>query len=173
MQLLLNSTILILLLVILYQDLKYRSVLWIIFPLLTGIFLYTNYIAIPVNEIMENFLLNVGFLLIQLMSITLYFSLKSKRFIWVPDNYLGWGDIVFLFSLSFLFSPINYILFFIISLIFAVPVFWIIKKYQHEEISVSVPLAGIQAGFLIILFIINSSVKEFSLQSDYWLMFLI
>lgn len=173
MQLLLKSAILILLLVIIYQDMKYRSILWIVFPILTFIFFYFNNILIPAKEIFENVLLNISFLAIQLISLTLYFSLKNKTFIWVPDNYLGWGDIVFLISIAFLFSPVNYILFFIISLSFAVPVYLIIKKYQSKDVSASVPLAGIQSGFLIIIFIINSSLKEFSLQSDSWVEFLI
>ena len=88
------------------------------------------------------------FFLITLGVLTIYMSLKSKQFLNPFQNYFGLGDLLFYIAITPLFLLQKYILFFILSMVFAVVMQLGLKKIIKQE---SVPLAGFSALFLIII----------------------
>jgi len=85
--------------------------------------------------------INIGFIGLQLLLISLYFSIKAKRWVNIADSLLGWGDIVFFFLLCLLLPTLHLIWFYTLSLVMVLLFFLIIKKIYLPEL-VTIPLAG-------------------------------
>jgi len=98
---------------VIYEDFKYRAIhwIWIASLLLLVLWIY------PINWTYSG--LNLLFLGLQLALLSIYFSIKNRKWINLFKEYLGIGDVVFFIPLCFIFSPVNQILFFIITLIFS------------------------------------------------------
>ncbi|PXY41155.1 hypothetical protein DMB65_09375 [Flavobacterium cheongpyeongense] len=75
-------------------------------------------------------------------------SLKTKKFLNPFENYFGLGDLLFYIAITPLFLLKNYILYFILSMLFAILMQLGLKKFIKEE---TVPLAGFSALFLFII----------------------
>jgi hypothetical protein len=136
-----------------YQDFKFRAVTWFLFPLLAIVIIIENYFLLPLSLLFYPFLINFLFFGIQLVLITIYLSLKKKTLIKVWENYLGLGDILFFIILCLFFSPINFILFYLISLVFTILAVFIINR--RSKVITLIPLAGIQSLMLMALVILN------------------
>lgn len=137
------------------QDWKFRKI-HVILPL--AIFII-SFLLIPIKkyELAEIAFYNTLFFLITLGFLTLYMSLKSKKFLNPFLHYFGLGDLLFYIAISPLFLLKNFILFFILSLVFAIAMQFGLKRIIKEN---TVPLAGFSALFLFIV-----------LMKDYFLTF--
>lgn len=121
----------IILMVISFQDFKYRAISWYL-PILLGtalFFLKTR------NENMGTTLTDIGLNLVlvtsSIMGVIFYYSIKEKRMVNIFDTYIGWGDILMLYIFCFGFSCFNFILFYFLSLIVSIilyGVFFLIRK---------------------------------------------
>lgn len=154
--------ILALLLLIFAQDLRSRSVYWFLFPVLTALFMlltFSHAYAWP------TVLINIGFLLLQFLLVSVYFSVKRGRRVNITAGLLGWGDLLFLLSIAFYLSVLNFLFFYIASLLFVL--LFAAKRYKH------IPLAGLQALLFLIFLATDWWVKPFNATSDGWLLQLI
>ena len=129
---------------IIYEDFKFRAIhwYWLLLVLAFG-FLHFGFHG-------KQSLINLVLLGFQYAFISFYFSVKEKRIVNIVDKYLGLGDILFLLPLALFFSPANFLLFLILSLIgtlCAVVITRIINKSNYSTI----PLAGFQSIFLMII----------------------
>ena len=156
--------IILILLLIAYQDFKERAVYVWIFPVLSGLFLTKNFIEIPYSTYLFNTGINLGFCLIQYFVLTLYFSIKNKQLINIADQLIGWGDIVFALVLCVAFPPLTFFCYYLLSLIIAA----LIGLYFKSQ-NKTIPLAGIQAIVLIIWIIIINFIIRFSINDDAWI----
>jgi uncharacterized paraquat-inducible protein A len=103
-------------LIIIYQDFKERAISAWTIPL---IFLLSWYLAWSDLIWQVWFLLfNVSFVGIQLLGVSLYFSIKHRQWINVTKDYLGLGDVLFFLAITPLFAPLQFCCFFIASLLF-------------------------------------------------------
>lgn len=131
---------------IVYEDFKYRAIHWWWLLILAGGILTCR----PWS--MAQVAINWGFLLSQFILLTLYFSIKQKSFTNIIDQFLGLGDILFLLVIALLFSPINFLLFFVVSLLLTLFFF---LGYQYLFASPSspktIPLAGALATLLLLV----------------------
>ncbi|MHB8209086.1 hypothetical protein [Mucilaginibacter sp.] len=167
--LLVRILILLVLLVIFVQDIKSRSVYWIVFPLLIVLFIISDLIKQKATgDLWLSVLLNLGFLVLQLLIITGWFSLKEKRWLNISANRLGWGDILFLVSISFYLSFVNFLFFHIVSL-FAALTGWLIWQFFTNKKSKHVPLAGMQALAFGIFLSGDWWLLHFDMTNDTWL----
>tara|TARA_R100001509_G_scaffold165753_1_gene149679 strand:+ start:1308 stop:1628 length:321 start_codon:yes stop_codon:yes gene_type:complete len=92
--------------------------------------------------------------MIQLLLVTIYFSLKERRFVNIIDKYLGLGDILFFLSCSVAFKYDMYIMFLLFSFLTAIVVaFFYMKLFKKKTILI--PLAGIMSINLILLISID------------------
>jgi hypothetical protein len=146
--------IFILLAITLYQDLSRRLISALLIPLLLFGFIVRG----MQNETMASFLwdtaINMAFLLFQLLLLSIYFSLKNKKSVNIIDSYIGLGDVLFFAVIAAAFSPLNFIVFYLVALtlsLFGVLCYHIfVRKLQRE-----VPLAGAVASVLMIVLFLS------------------
>jgi hypothetical protein len=164
----LKLAILLLLTIIFIQDLVSRSVYWIIFPLLAALYILTR-ILIPDSGwgMCESILLNIGFLALQLLLVTVYFSIKNKQFVNITADMLGWGDILFLLSTAFYLSTLNFIFFYLFSLILVL-LSWII--WQIFSKGKKIPLAGLQSLIFALFLASGWWLWHLDITKDDWLL---
>ncbi|NQD72699.1 hypothetical protein HP439_18405 [Sphingobacterium shayense] len=92
--------------------------------------------------------INLLFVLVLLLILTIYFSIKEKKLVNLFVRHLGWGDVLFFLVITPYFSLMQYILFTVASLIIALLLTPIIFRLQGKNRHV--PLAGIQATCLVV-----------------------
>lgn len=165
--LLIKTLIVIILVMIFVEDMRSRAVHWYWFPLLVValLFLKSQETNNSWKEIIVNSpLLNAAFLTAQLILLTLYFSIKEKKLVNITKGLLGWGDILFLLCIAAYASPINFIIYHVLSLVIVLllwAVYSLLSKKQHQHI----PLAGLQACIFAVT-ILFSWIIPFSLTND-------
>ena len=155
------------LLFLFYQDLRYRAVYWLIFPVLLALLVGVTLGESLGREILISSSLNLAFLMLQLMLLTIYFSMKNKKWVNITKDYLGWGDILFLLTVAFFLSPMNYLFFYIgsLSLVLLFTLATIGNNNKHR-----IPLAGLQSLLFAALLLIDWNLSSLNLQSDEWLL---
>jgi hypothetical protein len=101
-------------------------------------------------------------------TLTLYFLLKHRRIVNITDQYLGMGDILFFLILALYLSVLNFLLFFVGSLLFAGIYQALIIKYRNNNRHI--PLAGLQALLLIPFLVSDWWCFHQGVTDDYWLL---
>jgi hypothetical protein len=133
---------------IFFQDWKFRHI-HILFPII--IFIVSFYQIIQVYKgNYKMMVLNLFFFLFTLTTLTVYMSIKNKKFLNPFQNYFGLGDLLFYVAITPLFLLKNYILFFILSMVFALLLQFGLQKFIKQD---TIPLAGFSA-LLLIVFIV-------------------
>ena len=149
-----------------YQDFRYRKIsVWMLVCLLLSIvlsWLFSS--ASGIHNSVQNIAVNAVFVLLLLAGISVYFIL-TKGFSKIIDHYIGWGDIVFLFIVAGLFSPVNFLLFCIVSFSAALILFGTIQLL-HPKSNREVPLAGILSVVLLFALSLKYVNGNFNLQED-------
>jgi hypothetical protein len=135
------------LLLVFFQDWKYRRI-HVLLPF--GIFIVSGYITFSNPLGLKNVALNAAFFLVTLSILVLYMSIKNKGFLNPFKHYFGLGDLLFYIAITPLFILPNFILFFILSMIFALLLQTSLKRFINVN---TVPLAGFAALFLCIVLI--------------------
>ncbi|MBL7891806.1 MAG: hypothetical protein JNL63_04195 [Bacteroidia bacterium] len=158
-----------LLLILVYQDFKDRSI--------SSIALLILFILFSIQSIRTNNLTQAGIYFginlfipfVQVAGLTMYFSIKNKRFMNFIDVYMGLGDILFFILLCTVFSPANFLPFYLGSLIASVILFLALKKLKAIK-TAEVPLAGIMSVMLIIVLTVKWIKPGIDLYDDYWVL---
>lgn len=104
----------------------------------------------------------------QLLLVWAYLSIKNKQLVNMTANYLGLGDILFLMAITFYLSPVNYILFYVGSLI-VVLIYTLITRFFNKNTNQEIPLAGLQALMLGCLLVFSMLYPGLKLYSDSWI----
>jgi hypothetical protein len=116
--------------------------------------------------------INFVFLIIQLLLVSVYFSVKNNKWTPIYQSLLGAGDILFLMSIGVYFSVLNYLFFYIVSLI-VVLLLWVPINLFVIKQKTTIPLAGLQALCFGLFLIADWGLKWFNLTDDTWLLNLI
>jgi hypothetical protein len=93
-------------------------------------------------------LYNAAFFLVILGLLVLYMSIKNKQFSNPFLNYFGLGDLLFFLCITPLFVLRQFVLFFILSMVFAIGMQLALRRTMKHE---TVPLAGFAALFLLLI----------------------
>ena len=133
------------LLIIVYQDLKYRLIHISLLILLFSLSLTFWYLRINIISII---LYNSAFLSINLIVLKAYTVLRKKKKTEDLIYGLGIGDILLFYAIIPLFSTSNYILFFITGLIFSMVLHFLISIFVTPNRLI--PLAGYLSIYLIV-----------------------
>jgi len=126
---------------IIIEDFKDRAIWWGWIPVLIITSLGIAISEISLSTLSYFFGMNILFIVLQLILATCWFSIKKRRFINLTKQYLGLGDILFLIPLCLLFSPVNFIIFYMISLIVILIFFMTLNVIIDDKIK-TIPLAG-------------------------------
>ena len=157
---------------IFYQDFKTRSVAWILFPIIAiaGI-LYSIYYSGSLSILIKNFAINAGFLLLQYFILKIVFQILKRKERNQLESIIGIGDILFLMVCALFFSLVNFILFYCMSLLFALIFHFLFKiSFNKKSYRKTIPLAGFQALFLFIYIFLNELMNN-NLTTDDWIIF--
>lgn len=149
--------------VMLYQDFRLRAISWILFPVLATIVIFIASIELPIKTIISFTGFNLIFITLQLALLAVYFSLKNKKLVLRLDKYIGTGDILLIYVFSMIFSPVNFIIFFTISLLIILITWLIIILVAKPKIS-TIPLAGAFSVVMIVLM----GIKIFKPEMDFY-----
>lgn len=151
------------------QDIIGRSVYWIAFPVLTALFISVRigqhqHIA----ELWQSTLINLLFLGLQLLIVSVWFSLKRGHWVDITAKMIGWGDVLLLVAIAFYLSVLNFLFFYISSLI-VVLMSWLCIQFFISRKDKHIPLAGLQA-FAFALFLSSDWwITHINVTDDYWL----
>jgi len=140
--------VLIILSIIVYQDFKYKAVSWFLFPVLFVPPLYLGFVQVGWERLWMYFVTNFGFLLIQFLLLIIYLSIKNKKITILTKGYLGLGDILFLIVLCLFFSSVNYILFYLFSLIAILIAYLLYNTFRsacRREVVCNFSTAGVNS----------------------------
>jgi hypothetical protein len=162
----LRLLILAVLLLVFVQDIRNRSVYWVLFPVLAVLLVLLH--SLPhhlLADIWQPVSINIVFLLFQFLIISVYFSIKNRRWINITDGLLGWGDILLLLSIAFYLSALNFLLFYIVSLTISLLI-WLFWQVISEEKNKQIPLAGFQALIFTVFLAGDWWFKYFDLTDD-------
>ncbi|PKP20779.1 MAG: hypothetical protein CVU05_08280 [Bacteroidetes bacterium HGW-Bacteroidetes-21] len=143
-----------LLVLIAYQDFTSRSFYWLILPVLFGGFIYLSIHEVTVSELVVSSIINILFVLVQFIGVTVWMSVKNKRWVNILKQYIGVGDWLFFTSICFVFSPILFIPFFVISLILSLVFYLLYAKIVNRAVH-TVPLAGLFSIITMVILIIE------------------
>jgi len=135
---------------IIYEDFRFRAIhwYWLVILSISAYF----YSTAPTNDVLAN----LSFLLIQIIGLTAYFSIKNKRLVNIVDRQIGLGDLLFFIPLCLLFKPIIFLFFFVISLTASLVGFLLIQKFWLKKLT-TIPLAGCMSITLIMFLIIENN----------------
>ena len=168
--LLTKIAILIVLLMVFVQDIRSRSVYWVLFPCLVILFISLGWLQHRAYiDTWQAVLMNIGFLILQFLLVSAYFSIKSSCWINITKDRLGWGDLLLLLTVAFYLSFFNFLLFYITSLV-AVLLCWLAWQALSSIKDKHIPLAGLQAFVLGLFLITGWWIKPVNLTSDNWLL---
>lgn len=130
------------------QDWKFRKI-HILLPIILFTVSYLGVILLDHKTKIKFVLINIAFFLVIFLVLVLYMSNKNKKIINPFQNYFGLGDLLFYLSISPLFLLKNYIVFFIVSMLFSIVLELLILRKKSQK---SIPLAGF-SGLLLLLII--------------------
>ena len=154
---------------ILLQDFRSRRVLWILFPLLAAAGILLGYREVGLEQLLLNSAVNLVLLLMQLVLLALFFLPRTGWKIKALLEKIGPGDVLFLIVCCFFFSPVNFLLFHIVSLLLALVLHFIfLRNRKYNRSGSTVALAGWQA--LALLLVLLLAPASGVLYSDDWLL---
>ena len=128
-----------------WEDTRYRAVSVWTFPVLFAALFASRAYATSWSITLESVTVNFAIISIQLLGIWLYLIAKHRAFVNPMRGFIGWGDVLFWIAVLPAFSPINFLLFCIISLSVALLAHVCFRKAHLYGDATRVPLAGLQA----------------------------
>jgi len=151
MQIFLSLSTIFLLLIIASQDFRYKGISWYFFPFLLLLIILMGLHNISLYTWSWYLLINLLFIFLNLLFLTIYFSFKQKKIANIFNTYIGVGDILFFVISATYFSPFWFLLFFVSGLLLTLIVSLFYFAVTKNS-STLIPLAGAMA-LLLILFI--------------------
>lgn len=139
------------LLIIAFQDFRERRISWITLPLLFLLLICRALIVNSFAHVMTAIVINAGFILLQLICLTLWFSFRERKWVNVVDTMLGLGDVLFFISIAAAFEPKEYILFYLTGLFLTLSGF-LLFRYFKKNAGAEIPLAGVLSVLLLICY---------------------
>ena len=140
-----------LLLVIIVQDFRYREISWVLLPLL---FLTFGSKAVLSQSLLEAGIMslkNLGFLAIQFLALFTFYFIKERKSVSLINYKIGLGDVLFFIAICPAFSLLNFLFYYLIG-IFSTLAGYLIFRLFNKSSSSEVPLAGC-LSFIMMLFI--------------------
>ena len=163
--LLLQGGIMMVLVGMVYQDFKFRGIYWWLFPLLLSLFLLDVWLRYSFARLAATAGSNIIFLIVQMFLLTVYVSLRKRKFTNIFKGYFGLGDLLFLLCIAFYFSCLNYIAFYLLSLMIVIVLTLTFGDRSRAE-KEKIPLAGYQALLLLLIMTASFFIKSVNIHSD-------
>lgn len=128
-----------------WEDFKDRAIYLFWFPVLGIVWYWLNGFSS-----LQNMIINLSWLCLNVLVLTIYFSIKQGQFINITKNYLGWGDLLLLLVASLFLSTKLYLALAILSFVLALVCSRIFRQ-------LTIPLAGYFALVLAVTMLIREA----------------
>lgn len=151
MEKLILLAILLILIIIAFQDFKERKITAILLPIILILSIIYQVKKYSIAQVIENSVVNLFVIVVQLLILTIVFSIKQKKIVYLYEEMLGWGDILFLPIICIFFAPITMLFFYTACLLIITIVYYFSNKSSNKTI----PLAGGLSILLAIYLFIN------------------
>jgi hypothetical protein len=168
----LSLLLIVLLLLIAFQDFTQRQVHWLLFPVLFLVIAGINFVQNLFLLSFKEGTLNASFVIVQIFLATLYFSIKEKKPTNIFSSYFGLGDLLFLLSISIGMSVGNYVAFYVGSLLVTIAIFAMLI-FAKRDVNYQIPLAGTQSILFLLVYFSDFLLRKFSLHDDSMLLSLL
>lgn len=97
------------------EDFRSRMISWYWIPAIFIVLLADGVIRKSWSEVLFNLGFNSTLLTIQFLALTLYFSVKNRRWVNLLKHYFGLGDALLLLAICSAFAPLHFTLFLLVS----------------------------------------------------------
>ncbi len=144
MNVILEVLVVLVLLLIFIQDMRFRAI-HIVLPILLACI--GSYLFYKKNLTTDILFYNLLFLGITFFGLYTYLFIKRRKFT-NPLAFIGIGDFLYFIAVIPYFSMTNYILYFTTGMVFSIIVFMFIKSKVKTNL---VPLAGLLALYMLLL----------------------
>lgn len=151
--------------VVVYQDFKNKEISWFLIPLLFIGFTIRGVLKLDTEELIYYSGINLLIVIINLLGVTIMISLKEKKITNIIDSYLGLGDVLFFILITIAFSPINFIAFYLGSVLLTSIVYGGIILINKNKRTL-IPLAGAMSVLLIIALVVEKTSSSFQFYQD-------
>lgn len=133
-----------------HEDLKYRyfRVSWLLLFVVGAMGIFHSSTHLTKAHIAAN----LAFIALNVVALQLYYHVRIERNRWFFDRGMGWGDVLLLIPAVFLFQPLLFIVFLLISATTGLAFAYFAKK---RKVSRGIPLAGIMSIYLMIWVLFN------------------
>ena len=112
-------------------------------------------------------LFNTGFIVTIVLLVTFYLSWRHKRWVNINEGFLGWGDVLFLGGIACYLSVLNFLFFYLVSLICVLFLWLLFRRLTHSKY---IPLAGFQSLIFIVFLTTDWWYFHLPITDDYWLL---
>jgi hypothetical protein len=130
-----------------WEDLRHRAVHW---SLLAQAFLCFGVLGLLTQgrrAFLAEVPVNLGFVLLQYVGVTLYCSLRARRWTNPFHAHTGAGDLLFLLASALLFPRHVFVFFVISGIVFALAGYGVLRLVMPKQ-PATVPAAGLMALYL-------------------------
>jgi hypothetical protein len=156
------------LIVLLWQDIRTRSIHWAALAVLFIMLFIESIIMNRFQSAVTILLKNSLFLLLQCSILVCYYLLRRKPLKSIINVSIGLGDILMFFILTVAFSLLNFVFFYMIALVFSI-VAWSLAQVFLRLRYKSVPLAGLTSACLLAVIVTDISSGKFDRFDDSFL----
>jgi hypothetical protein len=153
------------LVIILFQDFKFRKISWILLPFLLIVFALKSFLLLDAAEAGILCMKNFGFLLIQFLALFVFYLLKERKPVNLINSKIGLGDVLFFIAICPSMSLLNFLFYCLIGIIGTIAGYLLVRLFSPNA-STEVPFAG-SLSFTLMLFIFAHYLSNnFDLYND-------
>jgi len=145
-----------------WQDFAGRAIHWFLFPLLCALLLASSMLTKHFE--ISFVLINGGIAFSVLGLLHLYIHITKGHGLMSGERVFGWGDVLFFATLTLAFSPVNFVTFYVGSLIGTILLFLLIRLFGVPIRYI--PLAGMQALLLALVTVCDLDKANANLYND-------
>lgn len=146
-------SMIILFLVIFFQDIRLKAISWFLPPMLACLSVCYSLNLSGIYDLLFNTAFNLVALGIITGCLVLYTRIRFRS--WRLHDFIGSGDLLFLLSVCFLFSPVSFILFISFGSLAILTGYGLFLLLSKRSSFNKVPLAGLQSMIILIAIIIG------------------
>jgi Flp pilus assembly protein protease CpaA len=125
-----------------WQDFRSRQIAWWLLPLMGAGLLLAGMQRTDLAEIGRSFSINFTFLVLQLLLLWAWLSVKNRAPVKMLDTHIGWGDVLFLSCTALAFSPANFLVFYVCGTLLVLLAVIIAMLFRKSSGRPLIPLAG-------------------------------
>ena len=140
------------LILIAYQDFRYREIHIALFLMVSVFFFIDGQSNMPFLKYLLNVSYNMIFVLAQFLFVYVFYAIRGYGFKSLATDIIGTGDILFIVILSLAFPWQSFFLYYIGGLVFTLLI-WLLLKYSGTVRNKLIPFAGLLSVYCALLLV--------------------